>query len=316
MRVHSRSRAGSTAEIASTAAYPVTVRGQGAQIGTRLRGTLGAAWERALGAIPKHARGAVVRLILRATPREARPSVAGRAAPVLDRDAYLPVLSGPLRGAKWIVHSSLHSCLAGDYEPETQRAFERHIAPGSVVFDVGANVGFLSLLAGRLVGQTGRVIAFEPAPVALAYLRRHVALNHATNVEVIAVAASDHNGRARFSSAGALEMGHLADEGDVDVETASLDTLVEAGIVPTPDVIKIDVEGAELAVLHGARTIMVASRPVLVLSTHGLGSHEASCSFLRSLGYTVTLLGHSLQNTEFNYLGELVATAGPQRRPA
>jgi len=273
----------------------------------RLRGSAGSAWEHGLGAIPHRARGVVVGTMLRALPRRARLSVAGRAAPALGPDAYLPILSGPLRGTKWMVHSSLHSCLAGDYEPEIQRVFERHVAPGSVVFDVGANVGFLSLLAARLAGPAGRVIAFEPAPAAVGYLRRHVALNRAHNIEIIAVAVADENGRARFSSAGPVEMGHLADDGQLEVETASLDTLVETGIIPPPDIVKIDVEGAELGVLRGAQAILRARRPVVVLSTHGLESHEASCSLLRSLGYAVTLLEHSLANTDFDFLGELVA---------
>jgi len=277
------------------------------RLGRRVRRSVGTAFEHGLGLVPTRARGVVVGMILRAVSRRARISVAGRAAPVLEPDSYLPVVSGPLRGAKWIVHSSLHSCLVGDYEPGTQLVFQRYISPGSVVFDVGANVGFLSLLASRLAGPAGRVIAFEPAPVAVGYLRRHVALNRAHNIEIIAVAVADENGRARFSSAGPVEMGHLADDGQLEVETASLDTLVETGIIPPPDVVKIDVEGAELGVLRGAQAILRARRPVVVLSTHGLESHEASCSLLRSLGYAVTLLEHSLANTDFDFLGELVA---------
>ncbi|MBM2824187.1 MAG: Methyltransferase, FkbM family [Thermoleophilia bacterium] len=245
---------------------------------THLRGSLGTTFQHGLRRVPTRARGAVVRMILRAVPRGARSSVAGRAAPVLGPDAYLPVLTGALRGAN-----------------------------GSVVFDVGANAGFLSLLAARLVGPAGRVIAFEPSPAAVVYLRRHVALNRALNIEIIDVAVADENGRARFSSVGPLELGHLDAEGEVEVETASLDTLVEDRVIPPPDVVKIDVEGAELSVLRGARAIMQANRPVVVLSTHGFDSHEACCSLLRSLGYAVTLLEHSLATTEFDYLGELVA---------
>ncbi len=86
-----------------------------------------------------------------------------------------------------------------------------------------------------------------------------------------------------------------------------LDTLVEGQVIPPPDVVKIDVEGAELSVLRGARAIMRANRPVVVLSTHGFDSHESCCSLLSSLGYAVTLLEHSLPTTGFDYLGELIA---------
>jgi hypothetical protein len=75
------------------------------------------------------------------------------------RDVTVPILQGPLRGARWVVGSHTHGCWFGSYEADRQRAFVRLVRPGAVVYDLGANVGFYTLLAARLAGPAGRVLA-------------------------------------------------------------------------------------------------------------------------------------------------------------
>src|SRR5437016_2709331 len=107
---------------------------------------------------------------------------------LVPRKMVVPVLQGRLRGARWIVGSSTHGCWLGTYESPKQDAFARAIRPGDLVVDAGANVGFYTLLAARIAGPTGRVVAFEPVARNLDYLRRHVELNHVHNVRIEACA--------------------------------------------------------------------------------------------------------------------------------
>jgi len=199
--------------------------------------------------------------------------------------AALPILWGPLRGRRWVVRSSFESCWLGVYEQEKQSALAAAVRPGDVVYDVGANVGFYSLLASALVGPAGAVFAFEPLPRNLAILRRHLALNRAANVRVIAGAVADRPGVARFDTSGIPEMARLSDAGGLEVPTVRLDDLLAAGQIAPPAVMKIDVEGAEYAALCGARGLLARHRPALLLATHGAEVHGRCCALLRELGY-------------------------------
>lgn len=155
------------------------------------------------------------------------------------------------------------------------------------MFDVGAHIGYYTLLFSRLVGPEGRVVAFEPSPRNLPVLRWHVARNGCANVQVEAVAVSDETGAARFAAGTGSGTGRLAESGTVEVRTIRLDDYVDAG-GPMPDVLKIDVEGAELAVLRGAVGVLRDARPAILLSTHGADVHRACIGLLREHGYELT----------------------------
>src|SRR5947208_793716 len=83
---------------------------------------------------------------------------------LIPSQSIVRIRSGDLRGWRWIVGSSTNGCWLGTYESHMQRLFREHIGPGSTVFDIGANVGFFTLLASKLAGEAGRVYAFEPLP--------------------------------------------------------------------------------------------------------------------------------------------------------
>ena len=76
----------------------------------------------------------------------------------------IPIFQGKLRGKKWIVGSGEHGYWLGSYEMDKRLAFEKEILPDSVIYDIGANVGFYSLLAAEMTGEKGHVYAFEPLP--------------------------------------------------------------------------------------------------------------------------------------------------------
>jgi FkbM family methyltransferase len=148
------------------------------------------------------------------------------------------------------------------WNPEEYRAFRDVVRPGSRVLDVGANVGSYTLLFAMWAGPEGRVFAFEPAPEARQGLRLHVGLNGlADRVEIVPAAVWSTVGSERFHVDGAsganaiAASGHDASAGSIDVETTTIDAFCERQRL-FPDVIKIDVEGAEVEVLRGARNAL------------------------------------------------------------
>lgn len=153
------------------------------------------------------------------------------------------------------------------WNAEEYRAFKREVAAGGVVLDVGANLGAYTLLFGQWVGAEGRVFAFEPAPEARRGLERHVTLNGLRDRIVVrpeAMAAAP--GVARFRAAGPQGDNRIieVDHGGIDVATTSIDAFCRERNL-RPDFIKVDVEGAELDVLKGARDTIAAADPALGL---------------------------------------------------
>jgi FkbM family methyltransferase len=204
----------------------------------------------------------------------------------------VPILWGGLRGRRWIVGSAIHRCWLGFYEFEKQKWIAREVRPSRIFWDVGANVGFYSLLASKLVG-TGKVFAFEPAPRNLSYLRKHLELNRVSNVEVLATAVSDRNGASSFEIEETGFMGHLSREGTITVPTATLDSMVEEGRILPPDYVKMDIEGGEFLALRGSAHTFHRFRPILFLATHGREVQSECCKLLESWGYTWQLFKKS-----------------------
>lgn len=207
----------------------------------------------------------------------------------------IPILQGRLKGKKWIVGSGNHGYWLGSYEYHKQLLIQKTIKPGSVVFDIGGNVGFYSLLASELVGLYGRVFTFEPLPRNLFYLKEHVRLNHITNVTIIEAAVSDQAGLVRFDEGPNSSMGKIAKQGSLEVTSIVLDVLYRNQQIPSPDYLKIDIEGSEFSALNGAKAILETLHPVIFLATHGSIVHRDCVQLLQSFGYQI----HSI-NEELN----------------
>ncbi len=205
----------------------------------------------------------------------------------------MPILQGRLRGMSWIAGSSNHGCWLGSYEYDKRRVFEKTLTEGSVVLDIGAHVGFYTLLASVLVGPRGRVVAFEPVPSNVSYLKEHLRLNAIRNVRVMEAAVSDCCGVTSFEEAPSSSMGHISRQGTLQVKAVGLDELISAGEIPVPHYMKIDVEGAEIQVLSGAKTTLVKDHPTLFLSTHGPARHRECCELLHALGYELQSIGRT-----------------------
>ena len=201
-------------------------------------------------------------------------------------------------------------CRQLSWNLEEYEALRKVVHPGATVLDVGANVGAYTLLFALWTGPAGRVIAFEPAPASAAALRRQLQLNGlASRVEVVQSAVAGAVGTASFASDGSSGANALATNAAtghlITVETTSLDAFCASRSVH-PDVIKIDVEGAELDVLRGARRTLEAPAIEVFVEFHpsvwaerGITA-EAMRSELASHGFVPEPLDPSIDiwNTE------------------
>jgi len=145
------------------------------------------------------------------------------------------------------------------YEPETTEYMKRHIKPGGIVADVGANVGYYTLIMARMVGPKGLVYAFEPNDELRAILRRNVIANgYRDRVRILPYAVTDNIGTATFfENRGHGQNSLEPRKGTVavkEVQTITLDWIF--GPLPTVNLVKIDVEGTEVKVIRGLRKTM------------------------------------------------------------
>ena len=200
------------------------------------------------------------------------------------------ILRGPLKGKRWIKGAGVNSYWLGSYESEKVKVFGKSIKEGNIVFDMGANVGYYSLLAADLVGPGGKVFAFEPLPSNFEYLRKNADINFCRNIFLFEVAVSRENGLAFLTFTNSLQSG-LAENGNIKVKTISLDDWVESGKLPVPNVLKIDVEGAEFLVLEGALKILKKYRPIIFLTVHNAELHWSCSELLLSIGYQLRPIG-------------------------
>jgi len=176
------------------------------------------------------------------------------------------------------------------------------------VFDVGANAGFYTLAFARLVGDKGHVWAFEPLEENVKNLRKHVALNELGNVTVVQVAVAERAGIARFAPGPSNAMGRLADGGNSDVQTISLDEFCDRAGIDPPDLIKFDIEGGESLALVGATRVIGLSKPTILLALHGYEQERQCLSFLRAGHYFLQYLDGTSVGDESLHSDEIVAS--------
>ena len=184
---------------------------------------------------------------------------------------------------KWIVGAGIHQCWLGTYEVEKQRAIAKLVQPGMTFYDVGAHSGFYTLLFSRLTGAEGMVYSFEPCAQNVGFLLRHIQLNALSNVRIVQAALADTPGLYPMSVDYNSYTNRLCAEEQTPllVPTITLDAF-EAR---PPDLIKIDVEGAEGKVLRGASRILSKGRPALFIALHGEEQRQECAVLLRAVDY-------------------------------
>jgi FkbM family methyltransferase len=235
---------------------------------------------------PKSVFGAFIRFPLRLVPRNHVASVR----------------SGINKGAQWIVGSSIHGCWLGTYEHDKQALVLELVQPDMIVWDIGANAGFYTLAFARIVGKSGRVYAFEPFAENANNLLRHVHLNGLENTKVIQAALADQSGLAAFSIGKSNAHGRISGKDtSYMVPTFAADDFIARFPKSLPQLIKIDVEGAETAVLSGAAQLLSTCGPDILLALHGEAQGRECREILHSRGYRIY------------YLDGSAADAGPLR---
>lgn len=188
-------------------------------------------------------------------------------------------------GDRMVVHSFVHKGFwfkGRKREYDTMAAFQRLLKGGDTVIDVGAHIGYTALLFGNLVGPSGHVYAFEPGPNNLPYTRKNCSNCRYRNISVIEMAASNSEGNAPFyvepmtglnnsllldyavRTPNWRSYGCRPEPAPSLVQTIRLDSYVQQHHL-RPTFVKIDVEGAEAAVLEGAVNTLSLSRPVLMV---------------------------------------------------
>ena len=205
--------------------------------------------------------------------------------------------------------------LEGIWEPKTTRYLCDSLGPVQVFLDIGANAGYFSLLASHCVGESGKVLAVEPNPAMANQLRQNVERSRLTNIAIIQAACSDsvevrdlYVGNAYNTGNSSLSRDNLAWTQSVKVTCTTVDLLVEKCGLHRVDLVKIDVEGAELQVLRGMSTTLKRLRPKIIteLSPSLLEGFSVTLDkvqeYFRGLGYSVTPLEEDCMGRTTNYL--------------
>ena len=226
------------------------------------------------------------------------PGLRWASAKLLSRDTltWVQVRRGPAQGI-WL-HLNPRTgrdYFNGDVEPEVQAVLQKYLRPGMTVYDIGANIGFFSLLAARLVGATGRVAAFEADPEIAARLRENVTRNQGAPIGVEEKAVWSSSSPVFFARANAevspdRGLGHVIDN-DADksapstirVEAVSVDDYVSKS--EAPNFMKCDVEGAEVEVFRGANKLLNERRPFILCEMHGDKNRQTLLEMFENLGY-------------------------------
>jgi len=191
--------------------------------------------------------------------------------------------------------------VGAQYEPNEFALLDRILCPGMTFLDGGANEGAYAVFAAARVGPTGRVVAIEPSPRELSRLHANVALNNFGNVNVVEAALADREGVAELLLADGQHAGQntlgdfmyqgVAAAGRVQVAATTIDHLMDRGDLTALDVVKLDLEGAELRALQGARRALDRWRPVIMLEAAEValafqsGSHAAILALLTEHQY-------------------------------
>jgi FkbM family methyltransferase len=204
------------------------------------------------------------------------------------------------RGLKWKLGLDwdIDRCIyfLGIWEAWETKVIEAGLKPGSVFFDIGANIGYFSLIAGKEVGCTGEVHAFEPSPEEFVRLTNNVQLNGFDMVRLNHFALSDRPGKVFITQtrgAGSTRITeNLSESGEErEIDAVPLDAYVEDVKLTRLDLIKVDIEGAEYKFLLGARNTIERFRPIIMIElnpaalSHFDTSADQISSILQYHGY-------------------------------
>jgi FkbM family methyltransferase len=222
---------------------------------------------------------------------------------------YYKIMSGPLKGFLWDINTDYRYIL-GIYESKTVDLLKKYTQKGKGFYDLGANSGYFSLVANQFGMKS---YAFEPNPQNIELLTKHVKLNNKEkDITLFPYAVCDKSRILKFTNDSNLAANTYTDSkytktsSFIEVQGVSLDEFFkENDNIEKPYLLKIDVEGAELDVLNGAKETLLKYFPTILLSTHDIHIPNISSQcvdFLQNLGYTVELGGEMLNDGWKDYI--------------
>lgn len=239
-----------------------------------------------------------------------KPLLQGVSQRFRNRDAIIQ--TGVGRGLKFNTAGSIAGYAVGISEPDLQAALQLLASEGMIAYDIGANVGFFSVLLAHLVGPTGQVYSFEPLPANARQILYNARLNGFSNIHVDIAAVGQNESKAAFRVTDFSTTGKLESIGSVNVQmdaitarVRQLDAMVAHRDIPAPALVKIDVEGAESEVLKGASDILRGPRPILLIELHN--THEEVLAILEQHNYVVHTLGTARAPREAGWNCRIVA---------
>jgi FkbM family methyltransferase len=211
--------------------------------------------------------------------------------------SVVEVAAGDLKGYKVLLNLKAEkSRWLGTYEPELQAALREFLEPGMTVYDVGANIGYVTLMLADQIGASGKVFAFEALPVNVERIQKNLALNNLSNVTVVSGAVLDKTGSVTFYVHDSVGMGKAAGsagrreehyQAEITVPGLSLDEFVYGQGNPAPEAVKMDIEGGEVLALPGMKRILAEHHPLMLLELHGPESEKVAWEMLTAAGYTL-----------------------------
>jgi FkbM family methyltransferase len=239
--------------------------------------------------------------------------LAGRIGQQFLRDRLWRVENGQGAGLK-VTFPQNRDFITGLSEIPVQNALARHLPRGGTFYDVGANVGFFSLISARMVGPSGNVYAFEPVAANVKAVRANAGANSFHNVHVFEVAVSNAPGAQEllltdWDGGGMLETSAVpaaSPTGRVCVSVVVLDDFIRAQKLLPPTFVKIDVEGVEFEVLQGMSRTLAEHKPVLLYEIDDgdkqsfTRRRSALDQFVAGFGYDVSHLEESYPGTGWN----------------
>lgn len=189
----------------------------------------------------------------------------------------------------------------GTYETDLQNALTEFVKPGMVAYDVGANVGYVSLLLGKAVGPSGQVFCFEALPGNVERLQSNLVLNpEVSQFTITGKAVTNKSGTVDFLVHHSDDMGKAVGSAGRDeaytqtitLPSINLDDFIFNEGNPKPSVVKIDIEGGEVLALPGMKRMLIEIRPIIMLEMHGPDSGQAAWDTLKGANYTI----HKIQS--------------------
>ena len=209
----------------------------------------------------------------------------------------IQVAAGKLAGMKLSLNLQTEKDYwLGTYEPELQNAAQKFVQPGMVIYDVGANIGYISLMMARLSGVSGHIFSFEALQANVQRLKKNIALNHMGSiVKVVPKAVVDTSRPVNFLAHSSSSMGKARGsagreehyEGEIKVAGLALDDFVFSENNPAPGLIKMDIEGGEVLAVKGMRRLLKEKHPLLFVELHGEDAARAVWLTLSNAGYSI-----------------------------